>query len=763
VAREREADSPEERKPEPAQRMAAVLALQRAAGNRAVTRALLQRAPDPPAGVTLGADPLPPGLTTTDPDKARVTPDPSVGGGWTDPGGKVIPSGTVGGVDRILLEEMPGNQAQQDTQDGAPGAGTPGLANTAGRGSGLRGRAIALVPRSVRTGPAGEVAVLVHFHGIGRALRATDNNPRDVQHAQMEQQLEAFVNSRPGARIIALLPIGIQTENDKGLHSVSFGNFKTDDFIAAAFGKLGSALPSGSTPGDVMMSAHSGGGLPLGGMLSSGKGLPARLKGVFLFEALHGDVDNYIAFIVGRLKGDLTALKAERDKPGADDAAVFAAQAAYLQGSLHVVAFGGAPGDDQKRGYAARTLKIRDAILKWWEANASALKAAAGPRHEILDKLWAHYQAQFFPGSTHENALASANNNLGRALASMEQVGALAATPKTPAPPQSAPPPPPHLKATPTTDSGKAAAAGEAAGEGVLARSALAREFKTEKYELSKAKVPVVKANDEKKRALIEEAPADYANEILRDAKLDPATWFSNFTTITFLGQAFNDPIHVDLATHLKAVEKTFADKYGGGKPEEAGKVLGLHEAIHGAREKPTSAAVSMHLFGLAIDVNYTTNPFIGSSANPVFERAGKLLGRPTKGFTNNMTYDQVAELDKLLEDYFKLLTDTTKDEATRKQIQKDLDFVTGKWERTKPAQKAAIEAGGFLDLDKRFVEEIGLDWGASYGDIMHFDMRNKGNGLKIHGAVNRYKAKKDAESAKAYEDAHKPAAAAAP
>ena len=32
-------------------------------------------------------------------------------------------------------------------------------------------------------------------------------------------------------------------------------------------------------------------------MLTSGKGLPARMKGVFLFEALHGDVDNYVAFV----------------------------------------------------------------------------------------------------------------------------------------------------------------------------------------------------------------------------------------------------------------------------------------------------------------------------------------------------------------------------------------------------------------------------------------------------------------------------------
>jgi hypothetical protein len=69
-------------------RHAALLALQRSAGNQAVTRALLHRAPaDPPAGVTLPADPLPAGANVADPDKARVTADPSLPGGWTDPRG----------------------------------------------------------------------------------------------------------------------------------------------------------------------------------------------------------------------------------------------------------------------------------------------------------------------------------------------------------------------------------------------------------------------------------------------------------------------------------------------------------------------------------------------------------------------------------------------------------------------------------------------------------------------------------------------------
>jgi hypothetical protein len=135
------------------------------------------------------------------------------------------------------------------------------------------------------------------------------------------------------------------------------------------------------------------------------------------------------------------------------------------------------------------------------------------------------------------------------------------------------------------------------------------------------------------------------------------------------------------------------------------------------------------------------------------------------------MPFEQLARLDNLLEAYFSMLdsdqlehylTDNPNApwtglsvDAARKLIQKDLDLVAGKWERTGAAQKAVIKAGGFMNLDRRFVDGIGLDWGASYGDIMHFDMRNKGSGAKINGAVQSYKAKKDAEAKEKWATEH--------
>jgi hypothetical protein len=300
------------------------------------------------------------------------------------------------------------------------------------------------------------------------------------------------------------------------------------------------------------------------------------------------------------------------------------------------------------------------------------------------------------------------------------------------------------------------------------------QELKTQHYELSEKLVALVKEDPTAGKAAITASPAEYCADILRNAGLDPDDWYSNFTKITFLGKEVGDPIHLELATHLRNVEHKFAEKYGGPdkKPEVAGKALGLTETIAGARTHPTSAAVSMHLFGLAIDVNYTANPFISSSANSVFERAGLLLGKGRTGFKPGMKYDDLSRLDELLEDYFALLKATDRLEAAlegngnapwkslsavqaRTQIQRDLDFVTTRWEREKPAQKAVIEAGGFMDLDKRLVEEIGLDWGASYGDMMHFDMRNTGNGAKIQKEVRSYMTEKQKESKAKWAEAH--------
>jgi Domain of unknown function (DUF4157) len=290
--------------------------------------------------------------------------------------------------------------------------------------------------------------------------------------------------------------------------------------------------------------------------------------------------------------------------------------------------------------------------------------------------------------------------------------------------------------------------------------------FSTRKYKLSDTKVTVVKADAAKGVKEIQESPAYYAGEILKKSGIDPDAWFSSFTSISFLGRSVAD-IHTDLAGHLKGVEKKLVEAHGGDQkdPAVAGKNLGLNEDIGGARHAPTGTAFSMHLFGLAIDVNYTSNPWVG--VNPAFERAGQLVQGSIMQFKSGMSYDDLSSLDKTMETYFSYLDDADtlgkqlaanssgtanfwkgkSVEAAQKQIQQDLDFCAAKWERT--GAKDVIKKGGFLSLPKSLVDGMGLDWGASYGDVMHFDMRNKGNGRKIQASIGVYKAEKKAESEK--------------
>jgi hypothetical protein len=226
----------------------------------------------------------------------------------------------------------------------------------------------------------------------------------------------------------------------------------------------------------------------------------------------------------------------------------------------------------------------------------------------------------------------------------------------------------------------------------------------------------------------------------------------------------------VHLAEHLHDAERGLAARYGGANadPTAAGVALGLDkkDKIIGSRPYPTSAAVSMHMFGLAIDVNYTANPFISERANPVFARAGQLIRHRPAAWRKGMTYAQLSDLNQTLKCYFALLGDDAALQASltdattepwhgktvaqaQSRIQKDLQSLARLWERTDRDQLAVLRKTGFMNLKREFVEGIGLSWGAAYGDMMHFDMRNDGGiGQRIYAAIRRWIAQQQAKAA---------------
>ncbi|MBT9316651.1 hypothetical protein [Leptothoe spongobia] len=272
-----------------------------------------------------------------------------------------------------------------------------------------------------------------------------------------------------------------------------------------------------------------------------------------------------------------------------------------------------------------------------------------------------------------------------------------------------------------------------------------------------------------------------FANKVLVKAKVDPKTWFSNFRHTTFLGRHTATPIHKELADQLKRAEKTLVASHsnGTGSPEIAGDNLGLSpklEPIKGARKHATSASRSMHFFGLAIDLDYTANPFINESENDrdainaVFPRASLLVHGKAMKYQKTKSEDteeqkaeklnNIFKLDKTLETYFSYIdndkqlnarlaaastagTKFWKDQdfsKARKRIKEDLKWVVGVWraKRNKKSYTALVKQGGFTNFERALVDGIGLHWGGTYGDMMHFDMRNTGTGAII--AEKRHK-----------------------
>jgi hypothetical protein len=399
-----------------------ILALQHGMGNRGVAQLLRKKKIDPaaidaelPAGAT-AADPLPVVSALPGADTATVVADAAVGGGWTEAGGKKIDSGRVGKIDRILLDALTGTQQAQEKLSNVDTSGA-GYARAVGQGKrGKRGRAVALVPEAMRSGTGGETVVIVHFHGVdvdagmlgSAGMRGIGNaKPEDVGDFQLPQQVEAQLKSRPNARVIVLLPVGVTIQDEKSLlKDAFFGLADTDTFVDDCFAQLAPLLPKDTKPGTVYLSGHSGGGFEIQRLIG-GNRQPKKYRfgGVFGFETVHGGhAATWGKLATDHLDADLRELQKLKDP---------AAQLAHLRDSgFRFTVFGG------YGGYKTQTRAVRRAILDWFARNEAKITAATGGDQKVLDQLWSNYQAQFFAGSTHMNAL-SHDSNFGRALAAL--------------------------------------------------------------------------------------------------------------------------------------------------------------------------------------------------------------------------------------------------------------------------------------------------------------------------------------------------------
>ena len=151
----------------------------------------------------------------------------------------------------------------------------------------------------------------------------------------------------------------------------------------------------------------------------------------------------------------------------------------------------------------------------------------------------------------------------------------------------------------------------------------------------------------------------------LKANRTDLATWFGGIVPdATFLGRQIRASggkvpgIHRELLVVLKRAERTLLDKHPGRTAEQLGKGLGLYE-IKGIRPPKKASGgkrPSLHCFGLAVDINHDTNPFVGLiKGKPGFEdnRSPRIIERAMR-----LLHGEKFDVEKPLELDFKLPAD---------------------------------------------------------------------------------------------------------
>ena len=260
------------------------------------------------------------------------------------------------------------------------------------------------------------------------------------------------------------------------------------------------------------------------------------------------------------------------------------------------------------------------------------------------------------------------------------------------------------------------------------------------------------------------------------------ANWFSALVDPSFLGLTtkLGRGLHTALVRRLRAAERALLAKpaYRGMTPVALGAALGITERHGGARPTQTQST-SVHTFGLAIDIEYTANPWVVHDASwAALRRASHLisgvrlaqasapaywssLGTDPRRSTTDV-WDEVRRRSDDLAAYAGLAGDVPgMADALRAGLARGtaglmlagepLEDAARRWAARATADRRALIAGdftghrpperGFLthsrDLVVALRDTACLAWGAvdlgagarGSGDIMHFDMRVDGAG----------------------------------
>ncbi|HKT05879.1 MAG TPA: M15 family metallopeptidase [Rugosimonospora sp.] len=701
--------------------------------------------------------------------------DADTGGDAWNAGAKAVPGTRMNRVPVSGLTE--GNQGRY--RSGASAELTTERAD---------GRAIVVVPADLKPGRA--VDVLLHLHGYAedagtrpyagwRQRKATgtaaDNTVRDVALDQIEQQLQAGGDTQ----LIGVLPQG-GDRSQFGADPDAPYQMQMDAYVTEVLGMLATdkVVAAPLTLGRVILSAHSGGShtiveamdRDLHGKGPEDGGTPGKLRELVLFDAINKgskkrpELSVVTRWIESHLDADLAALTA----PKATDRG----RTDYLATSLVFRGF-------FSSGYAGKYKKLQASIDAWFGRHAAELGAFAEP-------LRAHYQTiPVAEGLAHEEILRGhrrgdtaheGEGNLAEAVRALDDPAAhRAAAPsgivpkkKRAAPKKPTAPKEPTAPKTP-------AAPGKRAAKTAKATSKKRDEPMTPERRQELVDQAVEQATKRGKKKMREVIAKDLAK-----GGKTPAEWFADIVPdATFLGLPIGPSggdipgVHKELLAVLSGAEETLRGRYPGKSPAQLAEQLGVY-AVVGLRPPKAATgrtAPSMHCYGMAVDINYAGNPFVGRTDKDTVEagdqttamvkRATLLMhGHATdvRATPHDLRRNQLddskearaARAERAVQvwqthrsssdavrDYLRLTDAQLSTLVSAGGHGHDLD-----WWRARLAEDRTVAGNaefhghtdpsrhGFMDLTRELVELLvraGLSWGGAYAsgkDIMHFDLR---------------------------------------
>ena len=288
--------------------------------------------------------------------------------------------------------------------------------------------------------------------------------------------------------------------------------------------------------------------------------------------------------------------------------------------------------------------------------------------------------------------------------------------------------------------------------------------------------------------------------EVLIAAGLTVSGWYSNIVQGSFLGIPLR--VHKELADRLDRAQSSLVGDATinpqGQSAADLGKTLKMYKSTSDLREPKAATGgtqLSLHTFGLAVDLNYKGNPFVGNkkpdkkkrtdatmaARTPrLIERAmwlvkGKAFDPEAKGAVSTKpkdvgaAWDAHREASDALVTYLGLAADV-ESKAFADRVAACGEPTGVKWNQPKTGawwndvawwkQRVTDDLGladtydfseaghhgyaattGYMDFAKEVVVALvgaGLTWGGQYPgakDMMHFDWRSGGDAAKINSA----------------------------